>query len=112
MAKKSNKLTTLERYEDLCYKYPHINAVEGEDLSIPRATTEIIRKCWFDVVSFEQTEDIANATGLCQRQIFRIAKLNKFPKRRNIKMVNYGELVRLPVSLQSSHKAVECDPKG
>ena len=106
--RKSRKPTTREQYEALCDKYPDINAEEGENLSIPDAITEIIRKCWYDVVSFQQVEDIANATGFCERQIFRIVKLNKFPKRRNIKMINYGELVRLPVSLQSSHKAVEC----
>jgi hypothetical protein len=97
--RKPGKMTVREHYEALCDKYPDINAEEGENLSIPDAITEIIRKCWYDVVSFKQTEDIANATGFCERQIFRIVKLNKFPRRRNIKIVNYGELVRLPTAL-------------
>ena len=101
--RKQGKMTVREHYEALCDKYPDINAEEGENLSIPDAITEIIRKCWYDVVSFEQTEDIANATGFCERQIYRIVKLNKFPRRGSIKMVNYGELVRLPVTLQSLH---------
>ena len=80
-----NKLTQLQRYKNLCKKYPDIEVDCDEDLCIQNATLRIMKHCWYRVDLFNYMEDIAAATGCSERHIFKFAIDNNFEDRKKLK---------------------------
>lgn len=78
-------LTREQRYENICKEYPDIEVDDEEDLCIQNATLRIMKHCWYRVDLFKHMEDIAAATGCCQRFIFRFAIDNNFEDRKKLK---------------------------
>lgn len=60
--------------EGLNRKYPHINAVEGEDLNIRNNINRMVGKAYMNVKKFPTIATIMRATGLSNSQVHIIAK--------------------------------------
>ena len=79
------KLTEEQRYKNLCKEYPEIKVDYDEDLCIHNATLHILKHCWYRVDLFKHMEDIAAATGITERTVFRFAIDNNFEDRKKLK---------------------------
>lgn len=71
----------IKTYNAICRKYPNLTVSAEEDLNIERNAVKILRACWDDKNRYSNVIDISLVTGLSERQIFRYARNNKFPKR-------------------------------
>lgn len=92
----NKKLTSVQLHKLLCKKFPHINATEGEDLSIHNAKINIITKCWNDLNNYPTIKEIVDATGLSARNLHNFVTDNNFKQRKPRKN---GKLIRLPAAL-------------
>jgi hypothetical protein len=72
-------------YVNLCEKFPTIIYNENDNLNIQDMKVGIIKKCWMDIIKFKSITKISKITGISEREIFRIAKDENFPKRLSIK---------------------------
>lgn len=72
----------MELYDHICKKYPDVLPVDGEDLNLDRMYAKTIYACWLNTTAYPTVLDIALALGRTDRQVYRIAKANKFPNRR------------------------------
>ena len=68
-------------YQHICNKYPDIKVIPGEDLNLERMQARMVYSCWINTSKFPTVLDIAFFIGVTERQIYRIAKAHKFPKR-------------------------------
>lgn len=93
----TKKLTSIQLYNLLCKKFPHINATEGEDLSIHNAKLNIVTRCWNDLENFPTVKEISDATGFSSRNLHNFVRDNNFKQRKPRKN---GKLIRLPAALQ------------
>ena len=93
-----SKLTSPQMYKLLCNKFPNINPVKNEDLSIHNAKMRIIKTCWYDLKTFPTVKKIADATGVSERNLYKFAEDNNLKQRKPRKN---GKSVRLSAALQS-----------
>jgi hypothetical protein len=71
----------IQLYKYICVKYPHINYIEGEDLSLDGIYAREVAKRWADKENYPCIIDIAYSLDLSERQVYRISKQYNLGKR-------------------------------
>lgn len=68
-------------YNHICVKYPDVENIEGEDLSLDSIYAREIEKRWADKHNYPCIIDIAYSLNLSERQVYRLSKQYNMGKR-------------------------------
>jgi NADH:ubiquinone oxidoreductase subunit E len=71
-------------YEHICKKYPYIKYSRGEDLNIDNMKARYVKEMWTEVDRYPYVSDVAEAVGVSDRTVYRIAKQYKLISRHKL----------------------------